>query len=170
MNTYRFLAYPKSPLWANPSLQTLTVAGITRSIAGAIVHRLEPDSVGQFIVELALERQFHGDALDDIASGLEAMGWAVSQAIVTEWVTEAVAGAAFGTGAGAVAGLSTKDPVAFLVLSLLGLAIGAGVGSLFKKIRAQHQATRRPRYLGDGWELALLPVQPDQATAQAFYQ
>lgn len=80
-----------------------------------------------------------------------------------------MAGATFGTGAGAVTGLSTKDPVAFLVLTVLGLAVGAGVGSLFKKIRVQHQATRRPRYLGDGWELDLLPAQPDQAGAQAFY-
>lgn len=170
MNTYRFLTYPKSPLWSNPSLRSLDAAGITRSIAGAIVHRLEPDSMGQFIVELALNRQFHGDALDDIASGLERMGWTVSQAIVTEWVTETVAGATFGASAGAVAGLSSKDPVAFAVLTVLGFAIGAGVGSLFTKIRAQHQATRRPRYLGDGWELALLPAQPEQPGAHAFYQ
>jgi hypothetical protein len=170
MNTYRFLAYPKSPLWANPSLQDLDAAGITRSIAGAIVHRLEPDSMGQFIVELALERPFHGAALDDITSGLEAMGWTVSQAIVTEWVTEAVTGATFGTGVGAVAGLSTEDPVGFFVLTVLGLAVGAGVGSLFKKIRAQHHGTRRPHYVGGGWELALLPPQPDQVGAQVFSQ
>lgn len=74
MNTYRFLAYPKSPVWANPGLQTLDAAGITRSIAGAIVQRLEPDSMGQFIVELALERPYHSDALDDVVIGLETMG------------------------------------------------------------------------------------------------
>src|SRR5258708_22237649 len=170
MNTYRFLAYSKSPLWANPSLQDLDAAGINRSIAGAIVHRLEPDAMGQFIVELALDRQIHGDALDDIACGLEAMGWTVSEAIVTEWVTEAVAGATFGTGAGAVAGLSTKDPVAFFGLTVLGLAVGAGVGSLFKKIRAQYQATRRPHYLGDGWDLALVSAQPDQTGLHASSQ
>lgn len=162
MNTYRFLAYPRSPLWANPSLQNLEAAGISRSIAGAIVHRIGSDSIGQILVELALQRQCHGDALDDIASGLEAMGWTVSQAIVTEWVTEAVAGATFGTGVGAVAGLSTKDPLGFFVLTVLGLAVGAGVGSLFKEIRAQYQATRQPRYLGNRWELALLPAQSDQ--------
>lgn len=168
MNTYRFLTYPKSPVWANPSVQLLDAAAITRSIAGAIVHRFEPDQMGQFVVELALERQFHGDALDEIAASLEAMGWTVSQAVVTEWVTEAVAGATFGGGAGAAAGVSTKDPLAFVVITMLGLAVGAGIGSLFRKIRSRYHATRRPRYLGDGWELALLPAQEDQPGQQAF--
>jgi hypothetical protein len=168
MNTYRFLAYPKPPLWANPGLQPLDNAAVTRSIEGAIVHYLEPDSLGQHIVAIALERQFHGDALDDIAVGLEAMGWTVSQAIVTEWVTETLTGATFGTGAGAAAGLSTKDPIVFLVLALLGMIAGAGVGSLFRSIRAQYQANRQPHYLGSGWELIPLPAQPDQSAQRAF--
>ena len=159
MNTYRFLAYPRAPLWANPSLQGLDAAVVRRSIAGAIVHRLERDSFGQFILELQVERVDHGDAMNDIASGLESMGWTLSQAIITEWATQAVAGATFGTGAGAATGLSSEDPATFLVLTVLGLAVGAVVGSLFSEVRKQYLVTRRPHYMGGGWDFAELLAQ-----------
>ena len=73
---------------------------------------------------------------------LRVRGLDVSQALVTEVATQALAGALLGGTGGGVAGATTEDPAAMFFLGALGLIVGAAVGHTREVITAQFNAYR----------------------------
>src|SRR5260370_5643314 len=104
MNTYHFRAIPRIAIaFSYRGLPQLTAQSLAQLLVGVTVHQLTGTPSVGYDVHLQLERQSHHDALTEIYSAMEQLGFTVTQAVVTEWVTSVVECALVGaTGGGAI--------------------------------------------------------------------
>jgi hypothetical protein len=80
--------------------------------------------------------------LDQIKSAVEAMGFQIVTAVVTEWATRCAEGAITGLVAGLGVSSKLKSDAAILVSLLAGPAIGAYIGAQIRYAESNLHATR----------------------------
>jgi hypothetical protein len=164
MNTYRFQAAA-----AYRSAPTLTAEALLETLAGVVVRSVVAAPYGGYEVDLQLDRGNHHQAIAEIHDALLQSGFNVAQIVITEWATSVVEGAIFGTGGGAAIGSATKDPVAFFILTALGLVVGAAVGRGIYTAKALYQADRM-NWHPYGWRLTQLVLPQPSFEAQPWLQ
>jgi hypothetical protein len=166
VNTYRFRALPKF-LYAIafPELPELTVQVIGQTLTGATVHELTGDPTSGYDVHMQLDRSSHHEALDDIRSGMEQLGFNVAQVLVTEWLSSVLEGALVGGAGGGALGAATKDPWVMAAAALLGALAGAAAGSLVRTVKARFDAQLLHPF-GGGWRIT--PQAPPLPAAGAW--
>lgn len=143
MNTYRIWTSPTIHLFFGSRPPALTAEGLAATIADVTVRDFITHAAGHHEVVLDLQRPSHENALTEIAAAVTPWGLDVGQAIVQEWVTAATEGAVFGGGSGLVAGGGSTDSFVVAVLSgLLGMFLGAALGSLRRTLVAEYDARR----------------------------
>jgi hypothetical protein len=149
--TYRFHARPLPAFHWSPMPQ-LTSESVQQAIVGALIRELTPSPQGAALIEVAMERPSHGDALDEISTALQQLGFDVAQALVTEWATAAVEGAIAGAAGGGALGSATRDAGTVVATVIVGGLVGAAFGSLKPVLKASYQAVRLHPF-GGGWQL-----------------
>ena len=104
MNRYRFQTHPTAPFYYAPRPPLAGDAlreGLITAIADVTVRDIIAYADGSHDLELQLQRRSHQEALTEIGNALASWGLDVSQALVTEVATQALAGALLGgTGEG----------------------------------------------------------------------
>jgi hypothetical protein len=122
-------------------LTTLSADAIEQLLPGATVRSLNP-VVGGYEVALDLQRDDHARAMEDIESVLGQLGFAATQAAITEFVSSWLKGAAIAGAGGAAIGAASNHAETCAFLFLSGLVLGAVVGSTRLAVRARYAATR----------------------------
>jgi hypothetical protein len=152
MHTYRLIARPNIHFLGT----NLTEAFLEEAIAGAVVRELTVDAQGHHTVDLQLARDSDEQALDEIVSLLERLGFSILEATVSEWASEVFEGAVVGLLGGGTLGLATeKGPVA-AIGAVAGAIVGGLVGSEARRLATQYRA-RRTNW---GWTFAELSPSP----------
>lgn len=142
----------------------MTAQALANEVAGMVVRGvvLHPNGTHQVVVQL--QRPTDGDALDEIAEALGRYGLDVAQAYITEIATDALAGALLGGTGGALGGAATEDPWAAFLVAIIGIGVGAAIGSARERVVAQFGAHRAMP--GAPW--VFYPVDPPTQTAPAW--
>jgi hypothetical protein len=108
------------------------------------------------LLELALNRPSHEDALNEIAVALQQLGYSWLDATITEWADNMFGGAIVGAlGCGTVG--ANSDAATGALAALVGLLIGAVVGSLINTVKVVYTV----HWTGGGWRLT--PATPPPA-------
>ncbi len=155
MNTYRFHAQPHLHFafsgWGMPELNA---ASFAETLAGSTVRGLTA-AAGGYDVDLRLDRASHQQALDDLSTVLQQVGFNVAEVIVTEWVSSVVEGALLGVLGGGAVGSKSQDAATTLIVGAIGALAGGVVGSHLQTVRATYLAQRLYPYAA-GWQLTQL--------------
>ena len=155
MNTYRLrLSHDPRYLTGYGQTPSLRVEAIAELVDGVAIRELTALEWGDSVLDVALARPSHDQALDELVLAAAQLGFNYVNATVSEWADRAAEAALLGAfGAGGVGITTTKDPELTALTSLVGIMIGGWVGSQLRRVESQFEA-RRP-YVG-GWEL--IPV------------
>ena len=160
MNIYRVRATPMLSLspfrrggW--PQLSQEAVLGV---LSDATIRELAPAAppLAGVVLDVALNRSDHGQALDDLSAALQQLGWQLAESYVQEWVTAEIEGLVAGAGGGGLAGAATKNARLALLAAGLGGLFGYLAGSTRQTLRATYQAHRSYAQ----WQLVHLTPQP----------
>jgi len=155
MHTYRFHTALAGPFFAlaRGTGPGLTADALVQALTGVVVRELVTAPQGGYDVELRLDRQSHEDALAEIEAVLGQLGFAMLQALITEWTTSAIEGAVLGAAAGGAGmGSLTKDPVSAVLAAVLVGGVGAIVGSTMETVKARFTAEKAHPF-GGGWQV-----------------
>jgi hypothetical protein len=126
-------------------------------LSDLIIHEApSEDRMGQFVMELGLDRESPEAALEDIAWACRFLGFSIVEATVSEYADEAAQQAVlYALGGGVIGGTTTENSTVALVASVVGGIVGYLAGSQVRKLMRRYEA----RPLRFGWhlrELALL--------------
>lgn len=155
MNTYTLHLQP-SWAWGTRSL---TREFIADALEGAVVRQLDADTYGRVVLDLALQRTSHADALNEIAFAVQSLGYSVAQATVTEWVSSLIEGILLGAVGCGGAGAVTKNPGFAFLAGVIGAVAGGLAGSSVQRKKVIFEVSRTYA----GWRFT--PVQPETAPA-----
>jgi hypothetical protein len=128
----------------------LSPQALTESFVGAFVHEFVRTDWGDHMITVQLQRPTHEEALNEILAVVEQFGYSVIETTVTEWATSAARGALYGAGGGGALGIGSRDPVLALGSTLIGLIVGALVGSVVDQVKVIYQVHRT---YSSGWVL-----------------
>ena len=95
-------------------------------------------------VQLLMRRPTNREALVDILSGIERLGFAIGETLIVEYastVTESAVSGFFGAGA---IGAASRNPLVALLAAGAGAAAGAALGRLIHLEKARYQASWNP--------------------------
>jgi hypothetical protein len=156
LNTYTLRLQPRYGAW---STRPLTHDVIASALEGAVVRQLEADGYGRVVLDLALRRASHADALNEIAFAVQDLGYSVIQATATEWTRSLVEGILLGAAGGGGAGATMKNPGFAFLAAMIGALAGGLIGSSVQREKIIFDVSRTSA----GWRFT--PVQPDTAPA-----
>ena len=156
MNTYTIHLQPHYGAWGT---RPLTHEVIANALAGAVIRQLDADVYGRVVLDLALRRPSHADALNEVAFAVQDLGYSIVQATATEWASSLVEGMLLGAVGGGGAGATTKNPGFAFLAGVIGGIAGGLVGSSVQRKKIIFEV--RPTYAG--WRFT--PVQPEMAPA-----
>ena len=152
INTYRLVVRPDIRLARGlPIEPPLTSDMVVGAIPGVVVREVSEHQWGPRVVDVQLDRDTHDQALDDIERAVEAFGFSVAEAVVSEWagdVTKAAIRSVIGDAA-------MEDPVVAFLVAIAADVVGLFVSSEERKLQARYEANR----LYFGWDLRQIPQQ-----------
>ena len=145
INTYRLVVRPDIRLARGlPIEPPLTSDMVVGAIPGVVVREVSEHQWGPRVVDVQLDRDTHDQALDDIERAVEAFGFSVAEAVVSEWagdVTKAAIRSVIGDAA-------MEDPVVAFLVAIAADVVGLFVSSEERKLQARYEANR----LYFGWD------------------
>lgn len=144
--------YYGSLLEGSPNL----AQALEQALFGAVIGELRPALEGGELLDVALHRPTHEQAVNEIAAATERFGYSLIEAEVSEIVDKAVQGIVVGACSGGALGLATKNPYLELFAAIVGAAAGAKAGSMIELVRARYRYRRSP---AGGWVVTELPLE-----------
>ena len=147
-----------------PPPSELTAQSIASLLRGSSVRPIAAFEDG-YVVAIEMHRGDHPIAMTEITRALDGLGYAVFDAVITEFVNSLLEGAAFGAASGAVLGAATKSGAGFLILFVGGFAAGAWFGSSQRRVKARY-VSRRTFQGGRNWQITRLEPDPPGAQPQ----
>ncbi|MBV9604953.1 MAG: hypothetical protein JO027_07595 [Solirubrobacterales bacterium] len=156
MNTYR-LRLAADPRYRTPyGIPAIEADALAELVGGVAIRELTALEWGHWMLDVALARASHEQALDELVGAAAQLGFSYVNATVSEWADRAAEGALFGAlGGGGVGVTATRDPELTAVASLFGILVGGWVGSRLQRVEVQFEARRLS--VG-GWQLIPLIV------------
>lgn len=130
--------------WGLPQIPT---QGLVDLIPEAAVEVVSAFANGVAACSITMRSGTHDENLDQIKSAVQALGFQIVSAVVTEWATRCAEGALTGLVAGLCISTKLKSDAAILVSVLAGPAIAAYIGAQIRHAATNLQATRTT----DGW-------------------
>lgn len=125
--------------------QELTVDALRTAFAQATIRQLIGSATNGYQVEVAIQRNSHASALDEIAAQLVRFGFTFADAVISEWVSQAVRGAVVGMlAAGGGTAMKTRNANATAAAAGTGLVAGGIAGSFVHQEVARYFAQRDP--------------------------
>jgi hypothetical protein len=152
---YAFIATPLGG-WPGQG-QPITREALRALIPGSAVRHVVSRDDGTHHIELEVERPSHPAAMTEIEGAIARLGLDVAEAEIAELITNELAGAVVGGGGGALGGVATENPLAFVLLTGLGTLGGTVVGSLIETVVARYEAGRDPYR---GWTVTRVDLSP----------
>ena len=142
--------YYGSLLEGSPNL----AQALEQTLLGAVIGELRPALEGGELLDVALRRPTHQEAVNEIAAATEQFGYSLVEAEVSEIVDKTVQGMVVGAFSGGALGLTTKNPYLELFAAMIGAAAGGKAGSMIESVRARYHYRWFP---AAGWVITELP-------------
>lgn len=162
VKSYKVVARPDIRLAAH-GLQPLNEDVLVQALEGAVVREVGETQWGLRVVDVQLRRPSDAEALDEIVSVLEQLGFSLVEATVSEWVREGFERAIAWAFGGFVLGGGISEN---LLIGLAAFAVGGiaaqWVGAEGHRLEAQFEAQRDHRGV---WVYREIPGQPVSAPA-----
>lgn len=154
MHTYEVTLRPDIRLARRAAEPLLTRDMLLDALPGATILALSEQQWGPRVLNVRLERQSHEDTLQEIREVAARFGFALVEAIVSEWTDDAAERAVrWILGDGAV-DAAASDPVVGVAAFVIGAIAGAAAGNAEKQLVKRYEA-HSLRY---GWSLRELQL------------
>jgi hypothetical protein len=161
MKTYKIVVEPKPYFTLPGSGSALTEDVLTEALAGVVVRELsDEDQLGHRTIHVQLQRPTDAQALNELVSLAERLGFKVIEAKVSEWVDEATERAILGLFGGGLVGGVAENTVVAITGALAGAIVGLITGAAVEKLKAEYQARRD--YQGN-WSFQQIDRRPPSA-------
>lgn len=142
MKSFRFSVRPDIRL-STGQIPSLTEALLTEALSGVVIREVGETHWGLHVADIQLRRPTVQDALDDIETAFERLGFALVEATVSDWATESIGQALVGGVGGLVIGGGLSEN---LVIGVLTAAVGSAAGALAgreaRTLKAEYVARR----------------------------
>jgi hypothetical protein len=123
---------------------------------GAVVRTLTGTAENGYEFELLLPRASHAIALDEVRAQLAALGYAITDAAISEWATRSTEVAVTCALAGGGGGAFTRNPMIALVAAGVGYVAGHVAGAYIHEEISRFRARHDP--LWAVWEFIAIPL------------
>jgi hypothetical protein len=160
MKTYKIVVESKLFFSLPGRGSALTEDVLTEALAGVVVRELSEDQVGHRTIHVQLERPSDAQALNELVSLVDELGFTVIEARVSEWVDEAVGRAILGFFGGGLVGSAAENTVAAITGALAGAIVGLITGAAVQKLKAEYEARRDHQ---GNWSFHRIDRQPPSA-------
>jgi hypothetical protein len=151
VQTFAYKLKLQPHVWNPAPVTPETLAG--RLASDASIRSMTEQAWGD-VVDIALERESHHEALNELLIAAQELGYSFAEAEITK-VADRALEMAFGggvTGAGVVGSSSPSGEAAF-VAGLMGWAVGLLVGAGMEKVEAIYEV----QWTNAGWHLIPVP-------------
>ncbi len=142
MKTYKLVVEPKLYFPLPGFGSALTEDVLMEALVGVVVRELGEDEMGRCTIHVQLERPTDAQALNELVSLVDELGFAVIEARVSEWVDEAIDRAILGFFGGGAVGSASKNGVVAVAGALIGAVVGLTTGAEVQKLKAEYEARR----------------------------
>jgi hypothetical protein len=151
VHTFAYKLKLRPLVWSPAALTPEALAG--RLASDASIRSLSEESWGH-VADIALERDSHQEALNELLTAAQELGYSFAEAEITK-VADRALEMAFGggiTGAGVVGSSSQNGEAAFLG-GLAGWAVGLLIGAGMEKVEVIYEV----QWTNAGWHLISVP-------------
>jgi hypothetical protein len=127
---------------------------LTEQLTDAVISEHVENGYRDYRLRLELARESHVDALNEVLTVVQRLGYAEINGTISEWTSRTVETAVAGAfGGGGTAALTSRDVWISTIFGFAGMVLGAIVGSELRRVEKVY----RVQLTASGWQFAEVP-------------